>query len=132
MNTNTNVTADDIKRMVRHIDDIFYPLARDYDYYNDQTGSHPVFRIEGNTYVAKEQWDKAFADQPDWAPAVYVMCGNDPDAGTVYERAAQLVNKGGVKAVDKWNEELYLDDCFYVYGVVLGQEQDDKFYSDAD
>ena len=65
MNTNTNVTADDIKRMVRHIDDIFYPLARDYDYYNDQTGSHPVFRIEGNTYVAKEQWDKAFADQPD-------------------------------------------------------------------
>ena len=59
----------------------------------------------------------------DWASAVYEMCSNDLDFKTVYERAAQLVNEGGRKAVEEWNSKLDEDgEADNVYYTELGQD----------
>lgn len=120
---NTHITADDIRHMTRLVDDIFETIVRDYSEYDDQPGIHPVYRIGDQGYVAEKQWAAVFAVFPDWAPAVYEMCGNDPDFKTVYERAAQLVNEGGRKAVEAWNSKLDEDgEADNVYYTELGQD----------
>lgn len=125
MSTNTtNITAETIESMVRRLDDVFDTITCDVCFYEDLPGIYPVYRIGDAGYVSEERWDAVFALLPyDWAPAVYVMCGNDPDFKTVYERAAQLVNEGGREAVEKWNSKLdengEADDVYYTE---LGQD----------
>lgn len=121
--TTKYITTDDVRHMTRLVDNIFTTIARDYSEYDDQPGVHPVYRIGDEGYVTEAQWDAVFAVFPDWAPAVYEMYGNDPDFYSVAGRAAQLVNEGGRKAVEEWNDKLMDADEFdNVYYTELGKD----------
>ena len=119
---NTNVTANDITAMTNTICDRLIPQTRDFEEYDEMPGCNGIYRIADYGYVSEAQWDKAFADQPDWAPLTFElssnMYGDDSD-----KTVAAILNKGGVKALGEEADRLLDNDMFEtVYYTEAGQE----------
>lgn len=117
-----NITANDIDTMTDIIDKRLIPQTRDFEDYDNMPGCNGIYRIGDYGYVSENQWEQAFADQPEWAPDAYELVGNMYGEHSA-EKVAALARKGGMNALQDEANRLLDNDMFEnVYYTEAGQE----------
>lgn len=93
MGNATEITLDQARDMIRGIDNRLAPECRDFDTY---TETDDIWRIGDYGYVAADMYEQAFRDyeerngKTEWARAMYVLEGNQPDRLEAFVKAYNL------------------------------------------
>lgn len=93
MGNATEITLDQARDMIRSIDNRLIPECRDFDTY---TETDDIWRIGDCGYVDADVYEQAFRDyeerngKTEWARAMYVLEGNQPDCLEAFVKAYNL------------------------------------------